>query len=149
MFPDDLSDLVEMARHVVSTPDVVLLIDGDGAAGLGWPHLDVAVRRSALVNYLGQLTADSGAAADVVFERPVGGEEALPVSRAVRVRIAGEPMGSSSLFEAVIAGYPEEWPIAIVTDQPSITDRADEMSVTRLSNGQLLDLFLDLGSSGR
>lgn len=145
--PDDLADEVEIARHVVSTPDVVLLIDGDGAAGLGWPHLDVAARRSALVNYLGQLTADTGAAADVVFERPVGGEDALPVSRAVRVRIADLPVGDSPLFPAIIDGYPEEWPIAVVSDESAISERAGELQVTHLGNGQLLDLFLYLSSN--
>ena len=145
--PDHLGDAVSIARHVVSTPDVVLLIDGDGAASLGWPHLEVSARRSALVEYLGQLTAETGAAADVVFERPVGGEEALPVSRAVRVRIADLPVGESPLFAAVIDGYPREWPIAVVTDQPAISAGADAMQVTHLNNGQLLDLFLYLSTN--
>jgi len=146
--PAELTGEIEVARHVVNTPDVVLLIDGDGAARLGWPHLDVVARRSALTNYLGQLTADTGAAADVVFERPVGGEDALPVSRAVRVRIADEPVGTSSLFASIVDGYPSEWPIAVVTDEPSISSRSTEMQVSHLSNGQLLDLFLYLSSSG-
>lgn len=145
--PRDLTDEVDVARHVVSTPDVVLLIDGDGAAGLGWPHLDVAARRSALVNYLGQLTADTGAAADVVFERPVGGEDSLPVSRAVRVRIADLPVRDSPLFGSIVDGYPEEWPIAVVSDEPAISDSAESMQVTHLANGQLLDLFLYLSSN--
>ena len=132
------------ARYVVTSPDVVLLIDGDGAAGLGWPHLDVATRRSALVEYLGSLTADSGAAADVVFVRAVGDEDALPVSRAVRVRIADHPVAESPIFASIIDGYPHEWPIAIVTNEPSLLVEADGLGVATLSNDQLLDLFLDL-----
>lgn len=134
------------ARQVVESNDVVLLIDGDGAAGLGWPHLDVATRRNALVDYLGTLTADSGAAADVVFSRPVGGEDALPVSRAVRVRIADEAVADSSIFASIVNGYPEEWPIAIVTNESNLIDQADELAVTVMNNDQLLDLFLDLNA---
>lgn len=134
------------AKAVVATPDVVLLIDGDGAAGLGWPHLDVATRRGALVDYLGTLTANSGAAADVVFARPVGGEEALPVSRAVRVRIADAAVTDSPIFGSIVDGYPEEWPIAIVTSEASLIAQAENFEATVLTSDQLLDLFLDLNS---
>ena len=144
--PENLTDEESVARHVVAVPDVVLLIDGDGVAGLGWPHLDVAARRDALGRYLGALTADSGAAADVVFQRAVGGEETLPVSRAVRVRIADDSVATSSIVSTIVDGYPEEWPIAIVTDEPAVAARAEELSVTHLSNGQLLDLFLHLNA---
>lgn len=137
-------DEAAFARYVVTSPDVVLLIDGDGAAGLGWPHLDVATRRSALVEYLGSLTADSGAAADVVFVRPVGDEDALPVSRAVRVRIADHPVAESPIFASIVDGYPQEWPIAMVTNESTLLAQADDLGVATLSNDQLLDLFLDL-----
>lgn len=134
------------AKAVIASPDVVLLIDGDGAAGLGWPHLDVATRRGALVDYLGTLTANSGAAADVVFARPVGGEEALPVSRAVRVRIADAAVADSPIFSSIVNGYPEEWPIAIVTNEASLIAQAEGLGATVLTSDQLLDLFLDLNS---
>ena len=144
--PDDLSDEESIARHVITVPDVVLLIDGDGVAGLRWPHLDVAARRDALGRYLGALTADSGAAADVVFQRAVGGEDSLPVSRAVRVRIADDAVATSSIITTIVDGYPEEWPIAIVTDESSVAEQADDLNITHLSNGQLLDLFLHLNA---
>lgn len=141
----DLDDAAA-ARQIVHTPDVIMLIDGDGAATLGWPHLEIAARRSALVQYLDSLTAESGAAADVVFERPAGGEDALPVSRHVRVRIADGSIAETPIFASIIDRYPLEWPIAAVTDHESVADDADELGVTVLSNSQLLDLFLDLNS---
>ena len=141
-------DDAAFAQHVVASPDIVLLIDGDGAAGLGWPHLDVATRRGALVDYLGTLTADTGAAADVVFARPVGDEDALPVSRAVRVRIADAAVADSSIFESIVNGYPQEWPIAIVTNEPTLIAQQEMLEVSVLSNDQLLDLFLELNSEG-
>ena len=145
--PTGLDD-VSFARQVVESPDVILLIDGDGAAGLGWPHLDVATRRGALVDYLGTLTAETGAAADVVFARPVGDEDALPVSRAVRVRIADASVADSPIFASIVDGYPQEWPIAIVTNEPTLLAQASKLEATALSNDQLLDLFLDLNSEG-
>ena len=144
--PDDLTDEESIARHVITVPDVVLLIDGDGVAGLGWPHLDVAARRDALGRYLSALTADSGAAADVVFQRAMGGEESLPVSRAVRVRIADQSVTTSSIIRTIVDGYPEEWPIAIVTDESAVAAQADGLNITHLTNGQLLDLFLHLNA---
>ena len=134
------------ARHVVDSPDVILLIDGDGAAAHGWPHLDVAGRRSALVGYLHRLSEETGAAADVVFVRAVGDEDALPVARKVLVRIVDDDVAESPIFSSIVDRYPGEWPIAIITDEPALRAQAEGLEATALSSDQLLDLFLDLNS---
>jgi chromosome segregation ATPase len=137
-----LDDEVEMARHVVSSPDVVLLVDGDSVAKMGWPSLPVAQQRDALVSYLADLSASSGAAPDVVFDGRIGEEEALPASRAVRIRLSTPPTEPAAALDELVDAYPEQWPIAVVTDDDALAASAVERGAVALNNGQLLDLFI-------
>ncbi|MGF1600331.1 MAG: hypothetical protein ACFCVK_26105 [Acidimicrobiales bacterium] len=141
--PDDLiDDEVEYARHVVSSPDVVLLVDGDSVAKLGWPSLPVAQQRDALVSYLADLSSTSGAAPDVVFDGRIGEEESLPASRAVRIRLSTPPTEPTAALDELVDAYPEQWPIAVVTDDDELSRSAAERGAVVLNNGQLLDLFI-------
>lgn len=140
--PDLMRDEVEMARHVVSSPDVVLLVDGDSVAKMGWPSLPVAQQRDALVSYLADLSATTGAAPDVVFDGRIGEEESLPASRAVRIRLSTPPTEPAAALDELVDAYPEQWPIAIVTDEGQLGQSAANRGAVVLSNGQLLDLFI-------
>ncbi|MCP5034671.1 MAG: hypothetical protein GY939_22940 [Actinomycetia bacterium] len=141
--PEDLrDDEVELARHVVSSPDVVLLVDGDSVAKMGWPSLPVAQQRDALVSYLADLSASSGAAPDVVFDGRIGEEESLPASRAVRIRLSTPPTEPAAALDELVDAYPEQWPIAVVTDDDVLAASAVERGALALNNGQLLDLFI-------
>ncbi len=135
-------DEVEMARHVVSSPDVVLLVDGDSVAKMGWPSLPVAQQRDALVSYLADLSASTGAAPDVVFDGRIGEEESLPASRAVRIRLSTPPTEPAAALDELVDAYPEQWPIAIVTDDNNLGRSAQDRGAVVLNNGQLLDLFI-------
>lgn len=135
-------DDVEMARHVVSSPDVVLLVDGDAVAKMGWPSLPVAQQRDALVSYLADLSATLGAAPDVVFDGRIGEEESLPASRSVRIRLSTPPTEPAAALDELVDAYPEQWPIAIVTDDTELGRSATERGAVVLNNGQLLDLFI-------
>lgn len=140
--PEVMRDEVEMARHVVSSPDVVLLVDGDSVAKMGWPSLPVAQQRDALVSYLADLSATTGAAPDVVFDGRIGEEESLPASRAVRIRLSTPPTEPAAALDELVDAYPEQWPIAVVTDESQLGQSASDRGAVVLSNGQLLDLFI-------
>ncbi|MFV0257051.1 MAG: hypothetical protein ACK5PP_01200 [Acidimicrobiales bacterium] len=141
--PADLhNDEVELARHVVSSPDVVLLVDGDSVAKLGWPSLPVAQQRDALVSYLGELADSTGVAPDVVFDGRIGDEDGLPASESVRIRLSTPPTEPAAALDELIDAYPEQWPIAIVTDDGDLGQTAVSRGATVLNNGQLLDLFI-------
>jgi len=141
--PDEiLDDEIELARHVVSSPDVVLLVDGDSVAKMGWPSLPVAQQRDALVSYLADLSASTGAAPDVVFDGRIGEEESLPASRAVRIRLSTPPTEPAAALDELVDAYPEQWPIAVVTDEGALAASAVNRGAAVLSNGQLLDLFI-------
>lgn len=137
---DLLDDPLESARFVVSLPEVVLLVDGDPVAELGWKDSTVADRRDALVIYLADLSATSGVAPDVVFDGRVGGAESLPSSRAVRIRLSTPPAEPLQAIDELINAYPRQSPIAVVTDS-EFPDAGGERGVASLTNDQLLDLL--------
>lgn len=137
-----LVDPLAVARHVVATDDVVLLVDGDAVAGMGWPSLSTSDRRTALVSYLGDLAADTGAAPDTIFDGAIGDDDALPVSRAVRVRLTASGIEPASALSELVDSYPREWPVAVVTDNPILAADAEGRGASVLNNGQLLDLFI-------
>jgi hypothetical protein len=142
--PTDIDDDVELARRIVSSPDVVLLVDGDSVAKMGWPSLPVAQQRDALVSYLADLSSSTGVSPDVVFDGRIGEEEALPASRAVRIRLSTStpPIEPAAALDELVDAYPEQWPIAVVTDDPDLTRSVQDRGATVLNNGQLLDLFI-------
>jgi septal ring factor EnvC (AmiA/AmiB activator) len=139
---DIMDDEVAVAQFVVSSPDVVLLVDGDSVAKLGWPSYAVAQQRDALVTYLADLSASSGAAPDVVFDGRIGDDESLPASRAVRIRLSTPPTEPAAALDELVDAYPEQWPIALVTDDPELAASATDRGAAVLNNGQLLDLFI-------
>lgn len=138
-----LGDELEVARHIVSSPDVVLLVDGDSVARMGWPSLPVVQQRDALVSYLADLSASTGVAPDIVFDGRKGEEDALPESRAVRIRLSTPPTEPTAALDELVDAYPEQWPIAVVTDDDALAGSAGDRGASVLTNGQLLDLFID------
>ncbi len=131
------------ARQLTSQPDVVVLIDGDGVADLGWPTLDVHERRSAVVSYLADMATRSGAAPDVVFDGERNDPNNLPVSRAVRVRRTIPGVGPGLAVSELVSSYPESWPLVVVSDDTTLAAQAQQAGASVLSCGELLDLFLE------
>ena len=84
----------------------------------------------------------TGAAPDVVFDGRIGEEESLPASRAVRIRLSTPPTEPAAALDELVDAYPEQWPIAVVTDDGSLSASAVDRGAVVLNNGQLLDLFI-------
>ncbi|NNF55972.1 MAG: hypothetical protein HKN03_16215 [Acidimicrobiales bacterium] len=136
-----MSDPVAVARHIVHTEDVVLLIDGDPVAAMGWPSVDRIDQRRNLVHFLSALAGSSGAAPDVLFDRDHGVDR-LPDSRSVRVRVTSEEGSVAAQLKRLIETYPNEWPVVVVTDNMDLASEVAMKGATILDNGQLLDLFI-------
>ncbi len=140
--PEAQSDPSAAAREVVQTIDIVVLVDGDAVAEMGWPTLTLVDRRGAIVEYLEGLAASTGAAADVVFDGNIGGEDSLPSSLGVRVRLTAAQITPVVALAELIDDYPVEWPVAVVSDEGFLASEAASRGAIQLSNSQLLDLFI-------
>ncbi len=132
---------VDFARFVVESPEIVLLVDGDGVAKLGWASRSVEEQREALVSWLADLTASTGASSDVVFDGRLNDDGTLPISRVVSIRVSTPPTEPAAALEELVDAYPPQFPIAVVTDNSALSEAAESRGAVGLSNAQLLDLF--------
>ncbi|MFW2384026.1 MAG: hypothetical protein ACN4GZ_19900, partial [Acidimicrobiales bacterium] len=135
------SDPLESARYLVNTENVVLLIDGDPVAAMGWPSVDRIEQRRNLVHYLSVMAGTSGSAPDVLLDRDFGVDR-LPDSRSVRVRVTNEGGSVTAQIVSLIDSYPNEWPVVVVSDNMDLAAEAAMKGATIMENGQLLDLFI-------
>ncbi len=139
---DVADDTLAATRFVVGAEDVVLLIDGDAVAELGWPSMDPAARREVLVERLTELAAETGAAPDLVFDGAVGDDSELPVSKSVRVRLTASGIEPATALGALVDTYPRHWPVAVITDNSEVGDDAARRGASLITNAHFLDLFL-------
>ncbi|MEZ5378962.1 MAG: hypothetical protein R2733_20865 [Acidimicrobiales bacterium] len=139
MIPDDAE-----ARRIASTPDMVMLIDGDAAATMGWRDSALADRRRYLLEKLDQVTGEYGPAVDVVFDPAVGGEDQMPAPTKVRRRLIQPGMTPGQKLSELVDSYPSHFPIAVVSDQDDLKAQMRLRSVETLDVVQLLDLIVNL-----
>ncbi len=142
--PDDVAaDPASRARTLVAAENAILLVDGDAVASLGWPSLGVAERRDALVDYLGDLVDDHATAVDVVFDGGVGDDTTLPVRPSVRIRLTKPETRPAVALSELVDAYPAQWPVTVATDNANLELVARDKGASVVTNGDLLDLFLD------
>lgn len=124
----------------------LVVIDGDGAANLGWPHLPVNRQREALVEYCGVFAADldaTAAALHLFFDLSV--EDVVPRSKKVVIEMVPDRITAAERalerVETAVAGSGS--PVAIWADDPNGASlRAAGASLFSLD--VLLDCFIDL-----
>lgn len=140
--PANIQDDPEaVARHVVASPNIVLLIDGDEVATLGWSAFPLSEQRAALITYLAELSESAGCKPDVVLDGRVGAEGTTHASKAVRLRLTKAPTAPVEALAELIDAYPVKWPLAVVTDDGELAMAAIERNIVVLKNKQLLNLF--------
>ncbi len=139
----DETDL-ERALQTVTTTDVVILVDGDPTATMGWREHTVYDRRRFLLEKLDQVTAEYGPALNVVFDPEVGGEDDLPASNYVRPWLVQRGVETADALADLIGRYPNHFPIAVVSDDPGLRARLDQRGIQALDVVALLDLIVAL-----
>ncbi len=135
---------LERALRLASTTDVVMLVDGDPTATMGWRDHSVYDRRRFLLEKLDQVTAEYGPALNVVFDPEVGGEDDLPSSNYVRPWLVQNGVDTAAALSDLIGRYPNHFPIAVVTDDPRLRAELDQRSIEALDVVALLDLIVAL-----
>lgn len=131
---------LEYAHHVMATADVIAVIDGDPVAEMGWPGFSVDERRSALVQNLAELVAETGAAPDVLFDADRGRD--LPPALVGRMRVREPGVTMHDAIITMLDSYPMQWPVAVVTDDSQVAAEARSRGAAVLNSGQVLDLFV-------
>lgn len=141
--PATCSTELEQAEFLVNVPNVVLVLSGDPIAAVGWPSVDVAERRGALVYNVARLCSTTSATAQIVFDGNLSG--ICPPSlyeHNVEVRLSNQPVSSDQAVHELVQTYPKKKPLVLVTNNPALRS----VSVGRVNcipTEFFLDLFLN------
>ncbi len=140
--PAACSTELEEAEYLVNVPGVVLILSGDPIASVGWPSVEVAERRGALVYNVARLCSRTSASAQIVFDGNTSG--ICPPSLYeynVEVRLSNQPVSSDQAVHELVQTYPKKKPVVLVTNNEALKS----VSVGRancLDTEFFLDLFL-------
>lgn len=141
--PADCITELEKIQYLVDVPDVVLILSGDAASRLGWPSLEPAESRGALVYNIAKLCAGTKASAQVVFDGNISG--ICPPSLyeyGVEVRLSNQPLTADQAVHELVHTYPKKSPVVLVTDNEAL-QTVSAGRVNCIETEYLLDLFLD------
>ena len=123
-------------------PKVMLLVDGDSMADLGWSSYPMPVRRRSLVDNVASLCAEFGASAQIVFDSSISPR--CPHSQreqSVEVRLSSEVTSPSAAIVELVERHSTNRPLVVVSLDPELRVR-DGHRAEPLAPTQLLDLFL-------
>lgn len=140
--PPSIGDGHGRAYSLVRLPKVILLIDGDEVADVGWPGYPMPVRRKSLVDNLAQLCSRTGASAQVVFD--AGVSRRCPHSKrdqSVEVRLAAPMVKPSAAIGELVVRHSSNRPLVVVSSNSEFSHGSDHRAEV-IGSVELLDLFL-------
>lgn len=141
--PEILRTEVQKAQYLVSVPDVVLILSGDPLARVGWPSMEPAERRGALVYNVAKLCSGKSASAQIVFDGNISG--ICPPSlydHGVEVRLSNQPVSSDQAVHELVQTYPKKKPLVLVTNNAALRS-VSAGRANCVDSEYFLDLFLD------
>jgi|GEM_PF-3885206 len=133
-------------QQALSVENSVLLVDGDAVASLGWSRLSIKEQRNSLVSFLAHISEHFGVAAQVVFDGEFAGQDSLPHSRLVRIRLSNSPMTTGSVITELLETFPPAWPKIVVSDVAKISQESKVLGASVYSNEELLDFIYKFAS---
>jgi predicted RNA-binding protein with PIN domain len=127
---------------LLGTKGVAVLVDGYNVAMEGWPALDAASQRDALVTALGTLRSRTGAQMHVVFDGTgEGGRPAVAAPLPVRVHFSSEATEADDLILEMVADLPAEVPVVVISTDRRVADGARRRGANAVRSRHLLDLL--------
>lgn len=117
-----------------------LVVDGDEVAVLGWPELTTLQRRYALVALLG---AVGRIEVDVIFDRRLGGREAVIVADGVRVLLTNEHSSRDDAIVELVARRAAEGRVLVITENQVLAGRLTQLERPVLPGETLLQYLVD------
>jgi predicted RNA-binding protein with PIN domain len=133
-------DGVAAAEHLVRVPGAVLVIDGYNVTKTAWPDAPLAEQRQRLVDALCELTARTGAEADVVFDGADDAVAAAPtrLPRGVHVRFSPASVEADDVVIALVDEYPLGRPVVVVSSDRRVREGAGRRGANVLTSDQFL-----------
>jgi len=138
-----LDDSVAAAKHLLRTPNAVLVVDGYNVTMTGWPELAAAEQRRRLVALLADLAARTSTRVELVFDGAEvdGGGIAVPAParQCLRVRFSPPGVEADDVVLDLVAQLPASRPVIVVSSDNRVREGARRGGANLLYSRQLLD----------
>jgi predicted RNA-binding protein with PIN domain len=128
---------VDGALHLLRSPDLELVVDGYNVAMLAWPALELADRRERCIDAVEDIIRRYGTRALVVFD---GADVSVAVNarRLARVRFSPPGVIADDVIREVVAGLPNEQPVAVATNDKEVVASVRAMGANTITSETLL-----------
>lgn len=135
--PGVFDDSPEARRHLVSDPEVHVVVDGYNLAREAWTGLAPEEERRRTVALLEEITARSGAPITVVFD---GDDSAVApaASRVVRVRFSATGVTADDDIAEMLPHIPHDQPVLVVSSDREVATDARSQGAAVLSSAEFL-----------
>ncbi len=137
--PFVLDDSPEAVVHLVSLPNVVVLVDGYNATLSTWPDLPLPEQRLRLIDALAELAARTGARPEVVFdgaETVAGSATATGARSLVKVSFTAHDVEADDVLIARARALPQ--PVVVASNDRRVRDGARSAGANVVGIDQLL-----------
>jgi predicted RNA-binding protein with PIN domain len=132
----------EGLEQLLSTEGVTAIVDGYNVTKEGWPNLDLAQQRSALIPALGAIRSRTGANVHVVFDGDDAGDRpAVSAPLPVRVHFSPAEVEADDVILQMVASIPTDVPVIVVSSDRRVADGARRLGANAVRSEQLLDLI--------
>lgn len=132
---------VEGVEQLLTTPDVVAIVDGYNVSMEAWPTLDHGAQRSSLIAMLGVLQARTGAAFHVVFDGDDDGRRpSVGAPLPVRVHFSHAEVEADDVVLDMVARLPTDRPVVVVSSDRRVQDGARRLGANVVRSCELLSV---------
>ena len=124
-------------RHLVGSPQNLVIVDGYNVARTAWPGLMPEEERRRTVGLLEELAARSRGTVVVVFDGD-DGAVAPPASRSVRVRFSATGTTADAEIAELLAAQPPSQPVVVVSSDREVADDATRQGAAAVPSDRFL-----------
>lgn len=135
--PATLEGSLDADRHLVGSPQNLVIVDGYNVARTAWPGLTPEEERRRTVGLLEELAARSRGTVVVVFDGD-DGAVAPPASRSVRVRFSDTGTTADAEIAELLAAQPPSQPAVVVSSDREVADDATRQGAAAVPSDRFL-----------
>ncbi len=136
--PGVLDETLQAAEHLLTRAGALVLVDGYNVAKLGWPSLELAEQRDALVAALAPVVAVPANEVWVVFDGSDVDAPRPPARRGLQVRFSPDGITADDVILDLVDRLPPTRRVVVVSNDRKVRDGARRSGARVVSADHLL-----------